>query len=127
LDLEWQSTVTLNPIKRATLNDVSMHPIDGAFPDVSRVIPSGRNSGNVAAFNPLYLADIGKAAKILGAGVNDFHLDHNGGDPAMVTFGGTGAAFAIVMPYRCHVMPIDSYTVVNILGRDAPAADEKAA
>jgi hypothetical protein len=132
LDLEWQSTVTLNPIKRATLNDVSMHPIDGTFPDVARVVPdAGSISGEVAFFNPLYLADIGKAAKTLGSGAMDFHLGYNGESPALITFGGTGStfgeAFAVLMPYRCRVNPIHSAAVADIIGRDAPAADEKAA
>ena len=129
LDLEWQSTITLNPVKRATLNDVGMAPIDGTFPDISRVVPDANAvSGEVAAFNPLYLADIGKAAKILCGNVNAFHLGHNGGSPALVSFdAAAGEAFAVVMPYRCHVAPIVSSTVADIIGRDAPAANEKAA
>jgi hypothetical protein len=125
LDLEWDG----DRVKRATLNDINMAPVDGTFPDVSRVIPDANAiTGEVAAFNPLYLADIGKAAKILCGNVNAFHLGHNGGSPALVSFdAAAGAAFAVVMPYRCYVAPIVSSTVADIIGRDAPAADEKAA
>jgi len=128
LDLEWQSTVTLNPVKRATLNDVGMHPIDGTFPAIERVVPDANSiSGEVAAFNPLYLADIGKAAKILSGNVNAFHLGHNGTSPAFVSFDpAAGAAFAVVMPYRCHVAPIVSSAVADIIGRDAPAGEKAA-
>ena len=129
LDLEWQSTVTLNPVKRAVLNDVSMAPIDGTYPTIERVVPDANSiSGEVAAFNPLYLADVGKAAKILAGNVNAFHLGHNGNSPALVSFDpAAGQAFAVVMPYRCHVAPIVSSAVADIIGRDAPATGEKAA
>jgi hypothetical protein len=125
LDLEWDG----DRVKRATLNDINMTPIDGTFPTIERVVPDANSiSGEVAAFNPLYLADIGKASKILCGNVNGFHLGHNGGSPALVSFdAAAGAAFAVVMPYRCHVAPIVSSTVAAIIGRDAPAADEKAA
>lgn len=116
-------------VTRATLNDVQMTPVDGTFPDITRVVPdAGAISGEVAAFNPLYLADIGKAAKILCGNVNGFRLGHNGNSPALVSFdAAAGSAFAVVMPYRCHVAPILSSAVADILGRNAPAADEKAA
>jgi hypothetical protein len=125
LDLEWDG----DRVKRAVLNDLAMAPIDGTFPTIERVVPDANSvSGELAAFNPLYLADIGKAAKILCGNVNAFHLGHNGGSPALVSFdAAAGAAFAVVMPYRCHVAPIVSNTVADIIGRDAPAADEKAA
>lgn len=125
LDLERDG----DRIKRAVLNDLGMAPIDGTFPDISRVVPDANAiGGKTAAFNPLYLADIGKAAKILTGNVNGFHLGHNGGSPALVSFdAAAGNAFAVVMPYRCHVAPIVSTFVADIIGRDAPAAGEKAA
>ena len=128
LDLEWQSAVTLNPVKRAVLNDVSMAPIDGRFPTIERVVPDANSiSGEVAAYNPLYLADIGKAAKILAGNVNAFHLGHNGNSPALVSFDpAAGQAFAVVMPYRCKVDPIHSGAVADIIGRDAPAGEKAA-
>jgi hypothetical protein len=125
LDLEWDG----DRVKRAVLNDLGMSPIDGTFPTIERVVPDANSiSGEVAAFNPLYLSDIGKAAKILCGNVNAFHLGHNGGSPALVSFdAAAGPAFAVVMPYRCQVAPIISSAVADIIGRDAPAAVEKAA
>jgi hypothetical protein len=125
LDLEWDG----DRVKRAVLNDLAMPPVDGTFPTIERVVPDANAiGGETASFNPLYLADIGKAAKILTGNVNGFHLGHNGGSPALVSFdAAAGNAFAVVMPYRCHVAPIVSSVVADILGRDAPAASEKAA
>jgi hypothetical protein len=129
LELETGERAGREAVTRATLNDINMTPIDGTFPTIERVVPDANSvSGELAAFNPLYLADIGKAAKILAGNVNAFHLGHNGGSPALVSFdAAAGPAFAVVMPYRCHVAPIVSSTVADIIGRDAPAADEKAA
>jgi hypothetical protein len=124
LDLEWDG----DRVKRAVLNDLAMAPVDGTFPTIERVVPDANAiTGDVAAFNPVYLADIGKAAKLLGAGVADFHLGYNGTSPALVTFGGTADALAVIMPLRCQVSPMLSGDVAAILGRDAPAASEKAA
>ena len=116
-------------VKRAVLNDLAMTPVDGTFPTIERVVPDANAiGGETASFNPLYLADIGKAAKILTGNVNGFHLGHHGGSPALVSFdAAAGNAFAVVMPYRCHVAPIVSSVVADIIGRDAPAASEKAA
>ena len=124
LDLEWEG----DRVKRAVLNDLGMAPIDGTFPAIERVVPDANSiSGEVAAFNPLYLADIGKAAKILCGNVSGFHLGHNGGSPALVSFdAAAGAAFAVVMPRRCHVAPIVSSTVADIIGRDAPKGKKAA-
>jgi hypothetical protein len=124
LELEWDG----DRVKRAVLNDLAMAPVDGTFPTIERVVPDGNAiTGDVAAFNPVYLADIGKAAKLLGAGAADFHLGYNGTSPALVTFGGTADALAVIMPLRCQVSPMLSGDVAAILGRDAPAASEKAA
>jgi hypothetical protein len=125
LDLEWDG----DRVKRAVLNDLAMPPVDGTFPTIERVVPDANAiGGETASFNPLYLADLGKAAKILTGNVNGFHLGHNGGSPALVSFdAAAGNAFAVVMPYRCHVAPIVSSVVADIIGRDAPAASEKAA
>ena len=129
LDLERGERGVNDAVVRATLNDLGMTPIDGTFPTIERVVPDANSvSGEIAAFNPLYLADIGKAAKILCGNVNAFHLGHNGTSPALVSFdAAAGAAFAVIMPYRCHVAPIVSSVVADIIGRGAPAAAEKAA
>lgn len=128
LALEIGERAGRDQVLRATLGDVQMIPVDGSFPDITRVVPNADAiSGETAEFNPLYLADIGKAAKILGAGVTDFHLAHNGDAPALITFG-QKTAFAALMPLRPRVTPMRAQDVAAILGRDAPAvADQNAA
>jgi hypothetical protein len=79
---------------RATLNDVGMTPINHTFPDIGRVVPR-EVSGAVAQFNPSYIGDIGKAAKILG---KKMRIGHNGNNPALVTFGDMSNALAVLMP-----------------------------
>jgi DNA polymerase III sliding clamp (beta) subunit (PCNA family) len=94
-------------VKSAVLNSLTMAPIDGTFPHVSRVIPSdGSDSfGTVAHFNPAYLADVGKQAKLLTGSATSFHLQHSGGDPALVTFAGRADCFSVVMPMRSQYCP----------------------
>ena len=125
LDLELQSTVTLNQVKRAVLNDVGMQPIDGTFPSIERVVPS-EISGELTQFNPVYLADLGKQAKILGAGPIGLHIGYNGQSPALITFSGIDDAFAVLMPYRCTVAPLHRAAVVAIMGADRAAAEKAA-
>jgi hypothetical protein len=124
LDLEWDG----DRVKRAVLNDLGMAPVDGTFPTIERVVPDANAiTGEVAAFNPVYLADIGKAAKMLAGNVNGFHLGHNGGSPALVTFGGGGQR-ALPLSCRCVATLRRCFQrCCRILGRDAPAASEKAA
>jgi hypothetical protein len=112
-------------ITRAVLNDVGMQPIDGTFPSIERVVPS-EISGELTQFNPLYLADLGKQAKILGAGPIGLHIGYNGQSPALITFAGIDDAFAVLMPYRCTVAPLHRAAVVAIMGADRPAAEKAA-
>jgi DNA polymerase III subunit beta len=91
---------------RATLNDVGMTPVDATFPDIGHVVPR-EVSGHVAQFNPAYIGDLGKAAKILG---KQMRFSHNGNGPALVTFGDMSNAFAVLMPllpYANKMMPSD--------------------
>lgn len=128
LVLETGERAGRDQVLRATLGDLQMAPVDGSFPDITRVVPNADAiTGEVAAFNPMYLADIGKAAKILGSSVTDFHLAHNGDAPALITFG-QKTAFAALMPRRPTVEPMRAFEVAAILGRDAPAvADQNVA
>ena len=83
------------------LNGVQFQPIDGAFPDWRRVVPTSA-SGDVAQFDPNLVGDLGKAAKILGSNVA--HIAHNGGAPAAIGFGEENAnCFAVLMPFRSMV------------------------
>ena len=75
-------------------------PIDGTYPDWRRVVP-GMDPSNVAAqFNPAYVGDMGKIAKLLGSKSGSAVIHHNGDGPAGVTFGGREDCFAVIMPLR---------------------------
>lgn len=78
--------------------------IDGTFPNVRAVIPRDV-SGEVAQFNPDYIAQFGKARAFL-TGKKDANLatiSHNGGSPALVDYVPAGAGFegfGVLMPMR---------------------------
>ena len=74
-------------------------PIDGAFPDWRRIIPS-ETDGRPAQFNPAYIGDFAKVKKALG--VNMFAIAYNGDGPALVTFGDDIDGFGVIMPMRAN-------------------------
>lgn len=91
-------------ITQTRVGVVSCQPVDGSFPDWRRIVP-GDMSGEMAQFNPSYVADMGKMGEMLtgkrkaGSGLSA-HIHHNGEAPAAVTFPGCEDAFAILMPIR---------------------------
>jgi len=65
-------------------------PVDGSFPDWTRIIPVAPDALIAAHFNPLYIGKLGDMAKALRDGKKDaaslFKLHQNGENPALVTF-----------------------------------------
>jgi DNA polymerase-3 subunit beta len=107
-------TVDISPTQ---CGDIACQPVDGTFPDWRRVIPTGDLSGDVAQFNPAYVADMGKIGKLLGGKSSlEAHLHHNGQSPAGVTFPLYPSAFAVLMPIR------SSHTAPDTAWKDAVAA-----
>jgi DNA polymerase-3 subunit beta len=94
-------TITIAPDR---VGNSLCQPIDGAYPDWRRVVPSDL-SGVTAQFNPAYIADLGKIGVILrGKRRNslDAHIHHNGESPAAITFPEIDDCFAVLMPIRAH-------------------------
>ena len=85
------------------LGDTIFTPIDGTFPEYSRIVPTSI-SGENAQYNPEYVAALGKANKLLG-GSNTATIGYNGDNPALVTGEGYKAhnAIAVLMPMRSAV------------------------
>jgi hypothetical protein len=92
-----------------TLGDVTFRPVDGTFPDFRRVVPTQKtiseDLGKIAQFNPAYLADMGKIAKIFSPArstkINPA-IHHMGPNPSIITFGGRDDVFALLMPLRAE-------------------------
>ena len=82
------------------LGDTIFTPIDGTFPEYSRIVPTSV-SGETAQYNPEYIAGLGKANKLLG-GSNTATIGYNGDNPALVTGDGYKVhnAIAVLMPMR---------------------------
>jgi DNA polymerase-3 subunit beta len=80
---------------------LSCQPVDGIFPDWMRVLPS-EPTGEIAQFNPAYVADMGKIGTLLTGNRtgNLVHIHHNGNGPAGITFPGAGHAYGVLMPVR---------------------------
>ena len=111
----------------ATVNNVSMTPVDGTYPDVTRLLPNDRaaESKEPQQFNATYVGDMAKIAKALGLRGNNVHLQHCGGSPAIVSFGGRDDVMALLMPIRTghDDGPIGTIRAGQLLGA-APLSEQ---
>jgi DNA polymerase-3 subunit beta len=71
-------------------------PIDGKYPDWRRVVPAS-TSGELAQYQPDYVAGFGDICKLLGGSYGPF-INHNGNAPAVIT--NLPGALGILMPMR---------------------------
>ena len=85
-------------------------PVDGSFPDWTRVIPEMPEALVAAHYDPKYVGAMGKMAQALGDGKKGnaaaFKIHQNGENPGLVTFVGDGGGIhtqccAVIMPLRC--------------------------
>lgn len=86
-----------------TLGDVVFRPVDGSFPDWTRVVPRILPSEPVPAlFNPQYVLTMDKIAVCLDGKGSEARIYSNGLDPALVSFGQRTDCLAVLMPKRYH-------------------------
>ena len=88
---------------------VHFEPVDGSFPDWTRVIPEMPEALVAAHYQPQYVNAMGKMAQALGGGkkdaANSFRIHQNGENPGLVTFASDGGGIhtqccAVIMPMR---------------------------
>jgi hypothetical protein len=93
-------------------------PIDGAFPDWRRYVPSGGGDGAVAQFDPNSVMRLARVGHILAGGPPGaravdkglLSIDHNGDAPAIVGWGPEVAgAFGVIMPVRAAAPTIPKW------------------
>ena len=84
-------------------------PVDGSFPDWTRIIPETPDALVAAHYDLKYVTAMGKMAQALGGGKKDaasaFKIHQNGENPGLVTFASDGGGIhtqccAIIMPMR---------------------------
>lgn len=73
--------------------------IDGTYPETQGIWPA-ETSNEPAQYNAAYLADMSKAAKLLGEKSGYFHVHHNGRHPSLISFDEIESVVGIVMPIR---------------------------
>lgn len=81
---------------------LTFRPIDAAFPEWRRVLPSHRDAGARAHINPDFLADFKSAGEVYVKGTQPAVIEH-GEDPAWVLFRDDIPAVGVVAPMRRHV------------------------
>ena len=69
---------------------IHFEPVDGAFPDWTRVVPAAPETETAAHYQPQYIGKLGDMAKALRDGKKDsaclYHIHQAGEGPALVTF-----------------------------------------
>ena len=91
---------------------VHFQPIDGSFPDGSRIIPTAPETETAAHYQPQYVTAMGAMAKALRDNKKGdaclFHIHQAGEGPALVTFPNEDSTAprtdccAVLMPMRSH-------------------------
>lgn len=91
-------TLSAMPDGRYTLGDAVFARVDATYPNINAVIPS-TTSGELAQFNPDYLADAQKALCLVSGRKNGvpFLLHHNGQGAAYMS---CDDALVVIMPVR---------------------------
>lgn len=92
-------TLTVFDFNDSPLGMAPCRPIDGTFPDWTRVVPSEcSHSSPGIAFDPKLLATYEKIAKAFGEAC--LHITPNGDGPAWITLGGVKSWHGVLMPMR---------------------------
>jgi DNA polymerase-3 subunit beta len=110
----------------ASVNNVSMTPIEATYPDVTRLLPPDRaaESKEPQQFNATYVGDMAKIAKALGHYGNAVHIQHCGGSPAIISFAGRDDVMALLMPIRSeHTAQLGTIRAAQLLGA-APLSEQ---
>ena len=85
-------------------NETWFTPVDGTFPDWTRVIPSGPAEETPSKFDPTHYATMGKMAVLIaGKGknsVNAFEVWQDATGPCAFMFDGRTDCLGVVMPVR---------------------------
>lgn len=111
-----QVPVTVTPIEGHKLKHrvdapnagMNFESIDGAFPDLIRMIPTKLN-GEVAHFNPDLTGAFAKSAKALGSRPEAVAIGHNGTGPALVSVGRDSEFLGIITPLRADAPQPSSF------------------
>lgn len=107
---------------------VHFAPVDGSFPEWTRIIPTAPETLVAGHYQPQYIAALGKMAQALRDGKKDgacqFRLHQNGENPALVTFprpmesvsdkrGPRSDCLAVLMPMRTHAAEYAAATLTE--------------
>jgi len=99
-----QHTLTTDGYK-CEIDNIGFSAIDGTFPDYMRVFPTGKVSGEIAQFNPDFIARFTKVGKALGMKNPMPTIGHNGTGTALVDIGKPDYFAGLMMPYKTeHTM-----------------------
>ena len=104
-----QVSVKVNEQKvwQHTIGNLTFRPIDGTYPNWKRVIPSKINN-EPAQFDPRYLGEFGKIAKLLGSKSGSIHAHHNGNEATNIELFAPDY-YGVLMPKRTSPTSAETY------------------
>lgn len=99
-DVPVALTISANTVSvKQTDITLSCTPLAGEFPRWRKVIPQ-KLSGEAGQFNPEYIRDLGKVAKLINPSQHNHPTIHHNGDAAAIVSLGDSDFIAVVMPLR---------------------------
>ena len=90
-----------------TIGNLTFKPIDGKYPNWKRVIPSKINN-EPAQFDPRYVGEFGKIAKLLGSDSGSIYVYHNGNNATNIELFAPDY-YGILMPKRIETTSTETY------------------
>tara|TARA_Y100000114_G_C11754272_1_gene326026 strand:- start:819 stop:1487 length:669 start_codon:yes stop_codon:yes gene_type:complete len=101
-DIVTFKNFTVNNVNTYKAGNLEFSPIDGDYPDWRRIL-NPTCKGEIAQFNPAYIGDFGKIAKLIGNKSGYIHIHHDDkGSPAFIDVGNS-EYFAVLMPIKSHL------------------------
>lgn len=98
-DIVTFKNFTVDSVNTYKAGNLEFIPIYGNYPDWRRIL-NPTCKGEIAQFNPAYIGDFGKIAKLIGNKSGYIHVHHNdNGSPAFIDIGNS-EYFAVLMPVK---------------------------
>jgi DNA polymerase-3 subunit beta len=105
-DIVTFKNFTVNNVNTYKANNLEFSPVDGTYPDWRRIL-NPTCKGEIAQFNPAYIGDFGKIAKLVGNKSGYIHIHHDDkSSPAFIDVGNP--------EYYCVLMPIRSEPINDL-------------
>jgi hypothetical protein len=108
-DIVTFKNFTVNNVNTYKAGNLEFLPVNGTYPNWRRIL-NPTCKGEIAQFNPAYIGDFGKIAKLVGNKTGYIHIHHDDkASPAFIDVGNP-EYYSVLMPIRSEpVNDLDVY------------------